>query len=535
MTIASEANRAGPYLCNGVTTSFPFGFKVYDDSHVKVVLTDEDGVDTILALGADYSVSGVGDNAGGSVVTTVAHTTGSKLTILLNLSFTQGVNLENQGAFFAEVVERAFDEATQKLLQLREELTRAYRAPPSVADGVVIDPSAFEEVLGNAEAVKAYKDQAAESASAAAASVVAAGEKAEAATSQANVATAKAGEAAASAEQAALFGGLAWTPYRWTAAGGETVLAFGEVINPARVDVVKNGSTLQSNGADYSLSTTELTLTEALVAGDVVEAKVYASFAVADALQPSQNLADLSSVVSARANLGLAAGATAAKATEAQAAAGTDDTTFTTPAGVSAAIAAQAGGYTDVDYVNVSGDYTFPADLDTSLDPLVFVCGAGGGYNSNPGRYGGLAVGTVEAAPNEVVPVTVGVSVITGTAGSSSFKGLSATGGGAGGGSDGMGSGGNLVNSSVPVIRIAFGLDNIGARVLVSALASLTTAKQLAFTGPILFQNYAIITLSAPQPWVAAEGVLPGGYGNNATYRYGAGGAVIIFYRRKGG
>ncbi|MCM5560324.1 hypothetical protein [Pleomorphomonas sp. JP5] len=226
---------------------------------------------------------------------------------------------------------------------------------------------------------------------------------------------------------------------------------------------------------------------------------------------------------------------TMAFATPAVTIAGERDDLPVHPAGLKAAIAALAprGGYTDVVAITTSGDFVFPADLDTSLDPLVFVVGAGGGYNGVSGQYGGVAVGTVTASPGEVAAATIGASVITGTAGASSFMGLSATGGAAGAGSAGVGTGGNLMNGRADALRTAT-IVPLGARLLASALFSLPLAKHSAFTGAMLFQEYAVASLSAAEPWVSTSGMLPGGYGLNATGRYGAGGAVIIFYRRKG-
>lgn len=135
MTIASETNRAGPYSCNGVTTSFPYGFKLTDASHIRVVLADATGVETVLTLGTHYTVSGVGNANGGSVTTLSAYTTGKTITNLLHVPFTQEVDLENQGAYYAETVEAALDLAVQRDLQLAEELSRAIKVPVSVEAG----------------------------------------------------------------------------------------------------------------------------------------------------------------------------------------------------------------------------------------------------------------------------------------------------------------------------------------------------------------------------------------------------------------
>ena len=70
MTVSSEVNRAGPYLGNGSTTVFGFGFRILSASHLRVIITDEDDVETDLPYPSGYSVAGVGSNAGGSITIT---------------------------------------------------------------------------------------------------------------------------------------------------------------------------------------------------------------------------------------------------------------------------------------------------------------------------------------------------------------------------------------------------------------------------------------------------------------------------------
>ncbi|MCM5556273.1 hypothetical protein [Pleomorphomonas sp. JP5] len=211
------------------------------------------------------------------------------------------------------------------------------------------------------------------------------------------------------------------------------------------------------------------------------------------------------------------------------------------PAGLKAAIAALAprGGYTDVDYVNTSGDFVAPADLDEGLDPLVFVWAAGGGYSSTAGGAAGLSIGTVSIAASEIVPVTVGASVLSGRAGSSVFKSLSATGGLAGGGvtpGAGTGSGGNLYNGFIGA-PLTQSLARFAARAFWGAFFSLPVPVAQIFSGAgdAFMSIYSTTEYTSATPWTPSSGYVPGSYSNDATNRYGAGGAVIIFYRRKGG
>lgn len=317
MTVENTVYFTGWQNANGSNKNWAYAFRIPSDDSVLILVRDTSNPAVITEYRSDFTRIGVDDNNGTIVFPVSAAALGAtkQVRIVRDVPYTQMTQIGMEGAFNPEIHENALDKLTMLAQQLYGAAERSLRFPlgdtvtelPSVRAGKVLafddngnpiagpTPGEISNAASHAAAAMGYRDQAE-------------GYKNGAAT-QADIAGAKAAEAAESAEQAALFGGLAWTPYRWAAAGGETVLSFGATVNPARVDVVKNGSTLQSNGADYALSATAITLTEALVAGDVVEAKVYASFAVADALKPSMNLADLSSVVLARANLGLGSAA----------------------------------------------------------------------------------------------------------------------------------------------------------------------------------------------------------------------------------
>lgn len=131
MTVSSEVNRAGPYLGNGSTTVFGFGFRILSASHLRVIITDEDGVETDIPYPSGYSVTGVGASAGGSITISPAPITGSSITILRNVPMVQETDLENQGAYYAETVERQFDLIVMQNQQQSEELRRAVKVPAS--------------------------------------------------------------------------------------------------------------------------------------------------------------------------------------------------------------------------------------------------------------------------------------------------------------------------------------------------------------------------------------------------------------------
>ena len=61
MTIpATEPLLSGPYNGNGVTTVFSYGFRIFSEEELLVFKRDPAGVETLLTLGVDYSVSPTG-------------------------------------------------------------------------------------------------------------------------------------------------------------------------------------------------------------------------------------------------------------------------------------------------------------------------------------------------------------------------------------------------------------------------------------------------------------------------------------------
>lgn len=137
MTVASEVNRSGPYIGNGVTTVFDYEFRILDQAHISVIRAQA-GAETILTLGADYTVSGVGDAGGGSITMMAPPTFAQTITLLRNVPFTQETDLNNQGAYFAETIEAGFDLAAMRDQELSERLDRAVVIPAS-ADVASLD------------------------------------------------------------------------------------------------------------------------------------------------------------------------------------------------------------------------------------------------------------------------------------------------------------------------------------------------------------------------------------------------------------
>jgi hypothetical protein len=128
MTVPSATSRSGPYNGNGATTSFAYGFRILNAAHLRVVLRNAAGVETVQTLTTNYTVAGVGD-ATGTITMLVPPATGETLVILRNAPFKQETDLQNQGAFFSETIEEGLDLLTMQTQELNEKLNRAVLMP----------------------------------------------------------------------------------------------------------------------------------------------------------------------------------------------------------------------------------------------------------------------------------------------------------------------------------------------------------------------------------------------------------------------
>lgn len=119
--------RSGPYLGNGVTTTFGYGFPILADHEVAVVRQNADLTEDTLKLTTDYTVTGVGNSSGGSVILNSGSLlpTGAKLVLLLSMAFDQTTAYSNQGRIKLELLEASLDKLTLACRQLLEQAQRA--------------------------------------------------------------------------------------------------------------------------------------------------------------------------------------------------------------------------------------------------------------------------------------------------------------------------------------------------------------------------------------------------------------------------
>ena len=128
MTISSTNRKAGPFTGNGVTTAFPFAFKVFVAADVLVAqAVTATGVETTKALTADYTIAINADqnaNPGGTITMLVAPPTGTTLTATSQVANLQPLDVTNGGGFYPSVLNSSFDRATIQIQQLAEKVGR---------------------------------------------------------------------------------------------------------------------------------------------------------------------------------------------------------------------------------------------------------------------------------------------------------------------------------------------------------------------------------------------------------------------------
>lgn len=149
MTLSSTTTKT-TYTGDGSTTAFATGFKFIQNSHVKVVeRMIATGAETILVEGSDYTLTGAGDDSGGTVTATTAPASTVQWIVKRAASEIQGSSLPTGGAFPSATVEQMADLLTMLVQQHSEEIARALvLAETSPTSGLTIPEPSANTILG---------------------------------------------------------------------------------------------------------------------------------------------------------------------------------------------------------------------------------------------------------------------------------------------------------------------------------------------------------------------------------------------------
>lgn len=157
MAVTSEVSSV-EHPGNGATTAFPVPFKFLESGDLVVTSTvDATGVSTVLTIGSTaagghYTVSGAGDDAGGSVTMNTAPATGTTISIVRTVTITQETAFRSAGSFSAKTHEEALDYRTfvdQQLQRNIDDLDTSVAADVAALDARL---DAVEELTAGIDA-----------------------------------------------------------------------------------------------------------------------------------------------------------------------------------------------------------------------------------------------------------------------------------------------------------------------------------------------------------------------------------------------
>jgi hypothetical protein len=124
------------YAGNGSATTFPTTFRFFASADLRVLLTDTGGADTEWMLGTEYTVTGAGDEGGGTVVVSTTPTdytpaVGETLTIIRETPQTQEFALPLGGPLPSTSIEQMVDRTVAEIQETTNQLSRKLGFPDS--------------------------------------------------------------------------------------------------------------------------------------------------------------------------------------------------------------------------------------------------------------------------------------------------------------------------------------------------------------------------------------------------------------------
>ena len=141
MSISSQVSRVD-YTGNGSQSVYSYSFKIFKEADLLVTVRNTTtGVESTLTLTTDYTLSGVGETAGGSLTLVDAGQawldgdgdldTGYVITIRRSPDLVQETDIRNQGAYYPEGIENQFDKHTFIDQKQQDEIDRSIKLPES--------------------------------------------------------------------------------------------------------------------------------------------------------------------------------------------------------------------------------------------------------------------------------------------------------------------------------------------------------------------------------------------------------------------
>lgn len=125
------------YRADGVRCEFLFPFAIFADTNLEVYLDDQ-------RAASGFTVRGVGESEGGSIVFASAPAAGVKVTLRRRLVVQRTTDFQESGPFRARVLNDELDYLTAAVQQLESDIERTVRLAPTDADAVTLLPDAAQ-------------------------------------------------------------------------------------------------------------------------------------------------------------------------------------------------------------------------------------------------------------------------------------------------------------------------------------------------------------------------------------------------------
>jgi hypothetical protein len=117
------------YSPGGSTTEFAIPYQFNANGDIVAILTDADGNDTTWTLNSDYTLTGAGDDSGGTLTATTPPDSGTTLTIYRDTDQTQETDYVANDSFPASTHEAALDKLTLLVQELQDQIDRCLKIP----------------------------------------------------------------------------------------------------------------------------------------------------------------------------------------------------------------------------------------------------------------------------------------------------------------------------------------------------------------------------------------------------------------------
>lgn len=126
-------------VANGVTTVFPYSFMIADEDDMRVVVDD-------VVQTSGYTVTGIGNPAGGDVIFSVAPANGLKVLRYLDPLLKRETDYQQFGDFLADTVNLDFDKIWLALQAINQNFKRSLKLPVDTTTDQAITEDATSRI-----------------------------------------------------------------------------------------------------------------------------------------------------------------------------------------------------------------------------------------------------------------------------------------------------------------------------------------------------------------------------------------------------